>query len=109
MIDQDLRTQCAGLGLDPELLIPPEVAKDRPDDYEVLPDAWPAWKTFSASRTQWRIATSGMGKVHYLGLDYTSVEVVMRRVAKVPAKEQDEVFSLVQLMEHTAKQILNSK
>lgn len=106
VIDQDLRAQCAGLGIDPEKLLPPGQAKARPDDYEVLPEGWPSWQVFVASQTQWRIVAGGFGKPCYVGLDYPGVEVVMRRGA-VPRHEQNEVFALVQIMEREALQILN--
>ena len=42
------------------------------------------------------------------GLDYTGVEIVMRRQG-VPAERGNEVFSQVQIMEHEMLRVVNAR
>lgn len=45
-----------------------------PSDFEVEPDNWPTVLAWCLMTTQWRMGPSGCH-----GLDYTAVDVVMRR------------------------------
>jgi hypothetical protein len=47
-----------------------------------------------------------MGGAYWEGLDYSGVDVVMRR-RRVPRSRQDAVFSDVQVLEDEEKQIRN--
>lgn len=62
-------------------------------------------------RTQWRksVLSGGMrpGVVVWEGLDYTGVEVVMRRY-RVPDDQADEAFSQLQVLEEETLRIRNS-
>lgn len=46
--------------------------------FEVMAVNWPAVTTFLACETQWRCAATMAGLI-WLGLDYTAVDVVLRR------------------------------
>lgn len=91
-IDDDLARQFADLGV--------TVAPDRPEDeregFEVMADNWQSVCTFLACETQWRVVAGFAGLI-WLGLDYTAVDMVMRR-SGVP----DPVFEDLQVMEAEA-------
>jgi hypothetical protein len=57
---------------------------------------WPALTTFLAVETQWRVAV-GMGGMIRLGIDYTALDVVLRRL-----KADDTIFEDIQVMEREA-------
>lgn len=97
---------CAVLNLDVNQLIPPEVQRDQPADFELWPEHWDAWSVYLGCSTQWRISV-GMGGAMWLGLDYQGVELVMRRY-RVPRKRQDDVFAEVQVLEAEEKAIRNT-
>ena len=74
-----------------------------PDEaFEVLPpnaDALDAWLT---CQTQWRVAV-GMGGMVWLGLDYSAVDVVLRRMKLA---DPDAVMADLQVMEGAALKVL---
>jgi len=75
------------------------------DDFEVFADNWDTVIFFSRLSTQWRIAV-GMGGGHYLGLDYSGVEAVMR-LENIQKKKT--LFADLQIMEREALTVLNKK
>ncbi len=76
------------------------VSAPNPDTaFGVRPDNWDSLCGWLATETQWR-ATSRKDGIVWLGLDYTAVDVVLRRL-KLP----DSVFSDLQLMEREALNI----
>lgn len=100
-----MRSDCAMLGIDPDRLIPPQLQRERPEDFELWPEHQEAWNVYLGCSTQWRVAV-GMGGAYWEGLDYSGVDVVMRRY-KVPRNRQDVVFGQVQVLEDEEKQIRN--
>lgn len=87
--------------------MPPELQKDREDDYELWPEHWDAWQVFLSCATQWRILV-GMGGVRYQGLDYGGVESVMR-FQGIKGKDRREIFSQLQVLEEEALKVINEK
>ena len=71
------------------------------DDFEVMPDAWPAVTTFLACATCWRWLVTPAGPIR-LGLDYPAVDVVVRRR---DLADPDGVFDDIQVMERAALKI----
>jgi hypothetical protein len=65
------------------------------NEFEVEPDNWPAVVLWMACQTQWRSAGAGR-----YGLDYTAVDVVMRR--RGMADEDGTAFAGLQVMEIAA-------
>lgn len=66
------------------------------DVFAVWQDNWISVLTFLACETQWR-TVSTMTRLEWLGLDYTAVDVVMRRKG-IP----DDVFEDLRIMEQAA-------
>ncbi len=97
MLDDETRLQFAALGADPSALPQPETEKE---DFEVWAPNWPALSLFLAAATQWRTAAT-MAGVIWLGLDYTAVDVIARRLG-VEADWLD-----LQEMEGAALPVLN--
>ncbi|MBY6091078.1 DUF1799 domain-containing protein [Maritimibacter alkaliphilus] len=89
--DEDVLADFQAMGLD----LPDHVPRED-DAFEIWPENWHSLIAWIACETQWRVM-SGSGGNWYLGLDYTAVDVVMRRL-----KLEDEVFADLQEMERTA-------
>jgi len=68
------------------------------DAFEVMGQNTAALRIWLACETQWRVA-AGMGGIIWLGLDYTAVDVVLRRTAIDSA---DQVFADLMVMEAEA-------
>ena len=107
MVDEELRADCAVLGIDPNRLIPPAQQRDRPQDFELWPEHQEAWGVYLGCATQWRLSV-GVGGLYWQGLDYQGVDVVMRRY-RVPRKRQDAVFAELQVLEDEEKAIRNRR
>jgi Phage related hypothetical protein (DUF1799) len=76
-----------------------------PVDFEVEPACWETLRLFTRLRTQWNLQ-AGMGGVIYLGLNYQSVEFLLKIEQ---TKRREEVFEHLQAMESAALEILNQK
>lgn len=66
--------------------------------FEVMAQNVDCFRIWLACETQWR-AIAGMGPIIWLGLDYSAVDVVLRRSS---AERQDEIFADLRLMEDVA-------
>lgn len=64
--------------------------------FEVWSCNWESFRAFLACETQWRVAL-GMAGAVWLGLDYSGVDVVLRRTGAA-----EHVFEDLQLMEGAA-------
>jgi hypothetical protein len=74
-----------------------------PVDFEVEPACWDTLRLFTRLRTQWNLQV-GQGFIIYLGLNYQSVEFLL----KIEKTERpDEVMEHLQSMEIAALEILN--
>lgn len=62
---------------------------------------WPSLNAFTACQTQWRVV-AGMSRAFWLGLDYSAVDVVLRR-RNLP----DQVFEDLRVMEAEALRTFN--
>lgn len=89
--DSNVAADFASMGLD---LRPEAVSRD--DAFQIWPENWNSLHAWLACETQWRVLT-GSGGRDYQGLDYTAVDVVMRRLGL-----EDQVFSDLQEMERAA-------
>ncbi|PRD45422.1 hypothetical protein C5748_03840 [Phyllobacterium phragmitis] len=68
-----------------------------PEDHvEVWSECWNAFLIWLDCETQWRVA-AGMSGFHWLGLDYTAVDVVLRR-----RNADNAIFDDLRLMEAAA-------
>ncbi len=72
------------------------IPDDRSEEIDVFPANWPSVCAFLGCQTQWRVVVAATGLV-WLGLDYTAVDVVLRRTAVA-----DVAFADIQLMERAA-------
>jgi len=81
--------------------VQPADHQEQSEDFEVWKKNWPSLVAFLACETQWR-AIAGLERIHWLGLDYSAVDVVLRRL-----KSPKRVFRDLQAMEHAALSILN--
>jgi hypothetical protein len=79
--------------------------RSQADAYEVWPENWPLLDLFLALKHQWRYAGMDGQRV---GLDYTAVPVVMDML-DVPKRRRRQWFAWIQMMEHEALQVFNSK
>lgn len=107
--DENLAEQWRLLGADPQRAAEanrPARLDDEDEVHEVWPEHAQAWECFRAcANTQWRVLM-GVGVAAYQGLDYGSLETVMR-LHGVPRKEQRQVFSQVRILEDEALKHLN--
>jgi hypothetical protein len=87
--------------------VPPQLQKDREDDFEMWPEHWDAWQVFLSCATQWRILV-GLGGMRYQGLDYIGVESVMR-FKGIKDEDREEVFAHLQVLEEEALKVINGK
>lgn len=77
---------------------------DGRDVYRVWPCNWTAVRVFVACETQWRQLPSAAGLLQ-LGLDYTALDVVMRRLHV--SDPDGAIFAQVQEMEAAALSAFN--
>lgn len=77
---------------------PEAVAESEGDDgcFEVWEQNWESMRAFLACQTQWRVV-AGYGGAEWLGLDYSGVDVVLRRRGL-----GDDVFEDLRVMEREA-------
>ena len=76
-----------------------------PEAFEVLPPNADALDAWLSCQTQWRVA-AGMGGMVWLGLDYSAVDVVLRRMKLA---DPDAVMADLQVMEGAALKVLGEK
>lgn len=81
-----------------------ETAAEDDDDFPVLPENWDTVHLFMAVSTQWR--RGGM-EAQPVGLDYTAVDVAMRRGGW--EDPDGELFAGLQLMEQAALAALSDR
>lgn len=81
--------------------LPDGFVSDTDDDFEVLPEAWPAVEMFLRVQTQWRVGMAGL-----IGLDYTAVKwcFELKDVSK-PA----ELLADLQVIEARVLEILSER
>jgi len=72
-------------------------------DFEIFEENWQSVKFFLNLSTQWRVAV-GMSGGQYLGLDYQSVEAMMR-IQNITKKKS--LFADIQIMEREALAVMN--
>ena len=75
-------------------------------DFEVFEDNWPSFMFFMQLTTQWVKDYPGMGGRIMSGLNYASVEAMMR-IQRI--KNRQELFADIQIMEFAALPILNKQ
>lgn len=73
-----------------------QVASEDDTSFLVWKDNWPSLCAFLSVETQWRVIVAGSSMI-WLGLDYSAVDVVLRR-----QKLDDCVFEDLQDMEQAA-------
>lgn len=105
-IDDDLRQQCAALGIDPAKIVSPVANEGGPLPFELWAEHQDAFEVFHACRTQWRVAV-GFSGAWFQGLDFAAVDVAMRRLG-IPFARQREVFLQLQVMEDEGVKVLNA-
>jgi hypothetical protein len=89
-VDDEVARQFAEMGVKVDVPV---------QDDEAIPvwaANWPALTAFLAVETQWRVAI-GMGGMIRLGIDYTALDVMLRRL-----KADDTIFEDIQVMEREA-------
>ena len=69
------------------------------EDYEVMPDAWPAVQMFLRCQTQWRTTMNGL-----LGLDYGAVAWLLRLYE---VEDQRSMLEDLQVMEAAVMAVLS--
>lgn len=94
------------MGIDPDRMVPGDLQRQHPEDYQLWPEHAMAWSVYLGCSTQWRRTATPWGQWHWDGLDYAGVEIVMRRYA-VPAAQRGEVFAQLQVLEAQALRQLN--
>lgn len=94
--------------MDLNRLIPPQLQRDRPQDYELWPEHALAWDVYLGCGTQWVKTRGLMGGVVWEGLNYPGAEVVMRRYG-VPPEQEGEVFEQLQVLEQETVKLLNQR
>lgn len=74
---------------------------DGDDDYEVLPEAWPAVDMFLRVQTQWRVSSGAL-----IGLDYSAVRW-MFEIQRV--EDQAGLLSDLQIIEATVIEAMHRR
>jgi hypothetical protein len=87
-----------------------EIAASQAADaaFEVYPENWEAVRVFVAMTTQWRmtgIAGFGGASMLHTGLDYSSLEPVLR-LLDVKRKRRAALFQQIRVMEEAALEVL---
>jgi len=73
----------------------------RVEDFEVIPDAWPAVVMFLRLQTQWRVGSAGI-----VGLDYNAVRWVFDLYE---VEQPRELLDDLQIIEATVVETLNQR
>ena len=98
-LDRDLSDQFRAMGAD----MAPEAAPPADDEaFEIMPANWNAVYAWLRCETQWRVVATGTAVIR-LGLDYTGVDVVLRRMGLA---DPDAVFADLGVMEMAALKVL---
>ncbi|WP_422099091.1 DUF1799 domain-containing protein [Variovorax sp.] len=105
MVDAQLTSQCALLGIDVDQLMPRDRQLAVVPDYELWPEHEDAWFVYLGCSSQWRIA-AGFGVAVWLGLDYAGVRSVMSMYG-VAASSRREVFQQLQVLEDEELRLRN--
>lgn len=78
-------------------------SQQAPEAFEIMGPNAAALRAWLACETQWRVA-AGMGGIVWLGLDYSAVDVVLRRGGFA-----DGVFADLMVMETEALSVFGEK
>ncbi|MEO8120465.1 MAG: DUF1799 domain-containing protein [Rhodoferax sp.] len=109
--EADLRQQWVTLGVDPDRAaqasVPGRLESPDVGDYELGPQQWAAWEVFLSCETQWRISV-GFSDVRYEGLEYSSMESVVRMLG-IKRKHQRDLLWMVRVMEGEALRWFNKR
>lgn len=103
-MDADLEAQFRRMGV--EITDLPEASAE-PEAFEVMAQNADSLQLWLAVETQWRLAI-GLGGSSWLGLDYSAVDVVLRRVGLSKARA-NEVFGDLMVMEAAALSTFGEK
>lgn len=88
-------------------MLPQVKQKAAPSNFDLWPEHAKAWDVYLGCRTQWVKTVWPTGMV-WEGLDYSAVDVVMRRY-KVPAEREEDVFLQLQVLEDETLRIRNKR
>lgn len=98
-MDQEIIEDALALGASDEDIA--RLARMRPpEDFQVLPENWPALRLFLAMQTQWRAAAMG----GLIGLDYGVLDGVARLSGIVL---DEDVFARLRILEMAALEVVN--
>lgn len=81
--------------------LPDGFVNDKDDDFEVLPEAWPAVEMFLRVQTQWRVGMAGL-----IGLDYAAVKWCFELEA---VSKPSELLSDLQVIEARVLEVLSER
>lgn len=85
------------------------IGEEEPEgDYAVWLENWPTVYVFMSMSTQWRVIASGMGGIHYQGLEYEALPATMSLMG-IRRKDWPEIFAGLRPMEAAALKILNDR
>lgn len=102
-----MREDARVLNVDIDKLIPPEVQRDAPEDFELWPQHERAWWLYRACETQWRLVV-GMAGAYWIGLDMPGVEVI-RKAHGISDEDWPYVLSQLQVLERETKKLRNQR
>lgn len=105
-VDDDVRRQCASLGVDAAHFVASQ-AVDEPLPIDVWPEHHTAVQIFMRCNTQW-VLQIGFGGAVYTGLNYTGVQVLIDAWG-VRQRQLKELWDQLQYMEQIALPILNNR
>ncbi|MEP3298549.1 MAG: DUF1799 domain-containing protein [Pseudoruegeria sp.] len=97
-IDENIAKQAKDLGFEIPITDPPQ---ETAGVFEVLPSNWKSVCTFLDCETQWRVVATMAGLV-WFGLDYTAVDVELKR-----SGADDAVYSDLKVMERVALKVFS--
>jgi hypothetical protein len=106
-VSEDIVTQLINLGAPDDVIA---AARDKcqalDEDCLVWEENWQAVLFFLEISHQWLIV-SGMGGLHYIGLNYPAIESVIRTFAPVPRSARAALWSDLRVLERAALEVLN--
>lgn len=95
-LDKEIVAEFAELGVTFEEDAASQADESEADAVEVWDINWKSVSAFIACQTQWRVV-AGFSRIVWLGLDYSAVDVVLRR-----QKARNRVFEDLRVMEMEA-------
>jgi hypothetical protein len=107
VIDDGLIESLKAAGAQPDVIAAAKRNK-KPidDDLWIYEENWDAFAFFLDVDNHWHVAIGMTGKV-YLGLNWSSIESVMRSFKSIPKSKRSQLYDDLRIIERAALSVLN--